>query len=448
MTNGCAGINSTAKRDNQMSSSRDLLPPRDEIMQTMERIYRYRMTTTSGGNLSLRDENGDIWITPARVDKGSLRRDDIVCVRGDGTVEGVHPPSSEFPFHKAIYEVRPDVGAVVHAHSVALVASSIVGRVPDTRLFHQAREVCGEVGFAPYALPGSQRLGTHIAQAFQKGFDCVILENHGVVVGGKTLQQAFQRFETLEFTGKTIIKASMLGEVRYLSEEQLGLARRVNEPLPVVERPAASSREKELRRQLCDFLRRGYRNRLMISTEGSFSARLDAESFLITPRQLDRHAVELDDLVVVHRGRVESGKVASRAARVHQAIYDRHPKIGGVVNAYTVNATAFGVTGVVFDARTIPESFLLLRDVQRMPFGPQFTDPGAVAQCVSPEHPVVLQENDGVLVCGTSVLDAFDRLEVLEATAEALVNCRPLGPVQPMSGAVIEELTTAFLKKM
>jgi L-fuculose-phosphate aldolase len=66
---------------------------------------------------------------------------------------------------------------------------------------------------------------------------------------------------------------------------------------------------------------------------------------------------------------------------------------------------------------------------------------------VSPERPILLQENDGVLVCGTSVLDAFDRLEVLEATAEALINCHPLGAVRPMSAAVIDELAAAFLKK-
>lgn len=430
-----------------MTSRRELLHPRDEIMQMMERIYRYRMTTTSGGNLSLRDENGDIWITPTCVDKGSLRRDDIVCVRSDGTVEGIHQPSSEFPFHRAIYQVRPEIRGIVHAHSVALVAASLVARVPDTRLLHQAWEVCGKVGFAPYALPGSERLGANIARTFQDGYHCVILENHGVVVGGDTLQDAFQRFETLEFTAKTIIKASVLGQVRYLNDEQLALAKHVNEPFPTYTPHAATSQEKELRRQLCAFLRRGYHNRLLISTEGSFSARLDKESFLITPRQLDRHTVELDDIVLVHEGRCEAGKIASRATRVHQAIYNRHAEIGGVVSAYTVNATAFGVTPAALNARTIPESFLLLRDVQRMPFGPQFTDPGQVACLVSPERPILLQENDGVLVCGTSVLDAFDRLEVLEATAEALINCRPLGTVQPMSAAVIEELAAAFLKK-
>src|SRR5688572_9523010 len=98
----------------------ELLHPRDALLQTMERIYRYRMTTTSGGNLSIREENGDIWITPARVDKGRLRREDIVCMRANGKREGLHPPSSEFPFHRAIYEKRPDIRGIVHAHPVAL----------------------------------------------------------------------------------------------------------------------------------------------------------------------------------------------------------------------------------------------------------------------------------------------------------------------------------------
>ena len=87
----------TLKRLSTLESAdmpRQLIHPRDEIMQTMQRIYRYRMTTTSGGNLSIRDDSGAIWISPARVDKGNLTRDDIVCVRPDGTVEGRHPASS------------------------------------------------------------------------------------------------------------------------------------------------------------------------------------------------------------------------------------------------------------------------------------------------------------------------------------------------------------------
>jgi L-fuculose-phosphate aldolase len=413
-------------------------------MQMMNRIYRYRMTTTSGGNLSIRDANGDIWITPSRVDKGSLRRDDIVCVRSNGPVEGLHPPSSELPFHQAIYAVRPDLAAIVHAHPVALVAFSIVGQVPDTRLFHQASHVCGRGGFAPYALPGSAALGNEIAAIFKQNFNCVILENHGVAVGGADMQEAFHRFEMFEFAAKTIIKASQLGNVRYLDDAQLMLSQERVSPLEDFDRDAADSREKEARRQLADFIRRGYQQRLLVSKAGSFSARLDDDSFLITPRGLDRSAVELEDFVLISKGMRECGKIPSRAALNHRAIYQRYPQIMAIVNASPVNGTAFSVTDCPCDSRTIPESYVFLREVQKIPFGMQFGNGEDLARRVSTRHPIALLENDGVLVLGTSILDAFDRLEVLESTAEALINSRPLGRIASMSEEVIKELAAAF----
>ncbi len=426
-----------------VGTPRTVIHPRDEIMQTMERIYRFRMTTTSGGNLSIRDGER-IWITPARVDKGSLRREDMVCVHADGEVEGLHRPSSEFPFHRAIYCARPDIGGIVHAHPVALVAFSICGQVPNTRLFHQAWQVCEQPAFAPYALPGSDQLGENIAEQFAAGAQCVVLENHGVVVAGENLQHAFQRFETLEFTAKTIVKASLLGPLRYLDDAALAIPRRELQPLPSFVPGEATSTEKELRRQLCEFVKRGYQQRLLISTEGSFSARVDHDTFLITPSRCDRHRLSIDELVLVHQGRGEDGKTASRSSRNHRAIYARHPEVGAIVNAYPVNATAFSVTGAALDPRTIPESYLFLRDPNRVAYGTQFGDGQSMAERVSLNQPVLIQENDGVLVVGTSVLDAFDRLEVVESTAEAIINSRPIGEVSPMSDAAIRELRRAF----
>ncbi|MEZ6068304.1 MAG: class II aldolase/adducin family protein [Planctomycetaceae bacterium] len=126
-------------------------------------------------------------------------------------------------------------------------------------------------------------------------------------------------------------------------------------------------------------------------------------------------------------------------------MYRRHPEFNAIVNADPVNATAFSVTDAVLDSRTIPESSIFLRDVARIPFGVQFTEPETLAASVSPRAPIALQSNDGVLVCGTTILDAFDRLEVLESTAEAIINAASLGPVTPMPKAVIEELRRAFL---
>ncbi len=427
-----------------MNDQRELVHPRDEIMQTMDRIYRYRMTTTSGGNLSIRDAAGDVWISPARVDKGNLTRNDIVCVRADGTIEGLHPPSSEFPFHKAIYEARPDIRAIVHAHPVALVAFSICRQVPDTRLFHQAHSVCGKTGFAAYALPGSRQLGSNIADSFGAGCDSVILENHGVVVGGDSLSHAFQRFEAFEFAAKTIIKGKQLAEVRYLSESQLQQAHSRSVSLETFTPDAASSAEMELRRQLCSFIRRGCRQRLLISTEGSFSARLDGESFVITPTQQDSETLNISDLVLVNGDLREAGKKASRAVFAHQAIYRKHAHVQAIAFAHPVNATAFSVTNSVLDVRTIPESYVFLRDVGRVPYGVQYLNDGSIANAVSQASPAALLENDGVLITGSSVLDAFDRLEVLESTAEAVINAKALGPISTMPNSAIEELRDAF----
>jgi L-fuculose-phosphate aldolase len=430
---------------------RSVTHPRVEIVDTLAAIYGYKLTTTSGGNLSIRDESGDIWITPSRLDKGTLRAEDVVRVREDGSFDGPHPPSSELPFHRAIYAARPDLRSVVHAHPVALVAFSICGRSPDTRILPQARHVCGRVGFAPYQLPGSDRLGRAVADTFAQGFDCVMLENHGVVCGGRTLAEAFARFETLEFTAKTIIKGSALGTVAPLGEEQIELAER-RWPLSAGEGglraftpPPAGTAEKQARQQLAEFVRRGYRQRLFTTTEGSFSARVGADSFVITAYETDRRGVRPDDLVLIEGDRYEEGRTPSRASRVHQAIYRRHPGIASVVNALPVNTTAFTCTGRRLDARTIPESYVFLLDLPVAPFDWPYTHVERLAELVSPAQPVVMLEHNGAIVAGRNILDAFDRLEVLEATAEAVINALPLGPIRTMDEEKIGELRRAFL---
>lgn len=424
---------------------RDITHPAERLVQAMARIYQYRMTTTSGGNLSIRDADGSIWITPARVDKGALRVEDIVRVMPDGSTEGRHRPSSEFPFHKKIYEARPDLGAIVHAHPVALVAFSICGQSPDTRLFSKAHSVCGEVGFAPYALPGSELLGERIATVFAAGHDCVMLENHGIVIGGLDFPDAYRRFETLEFVAKTIIKARILGSVRYLTKSQLAIGGKVAPEFEEFDPGPATSAERALRRELCGFIHRGYHQRLLTSNAGSFSVRVDADSFLISAKLADRATIAPEQLVLIHQGRRARGTHPSQACHLHQLIYQRHSEIRAIVNATPVNATAFSASDARLDTRTIPESYIFLRDVPVLPFSWVYDAPEKIAETMTPEFPIALIENDCALVLGKTILDAFDRLEVLESTAEAVILSRSLGEVQPMGDDVIEELIQAFL---
>ncbi len=419
------------------------LHPREELVETMRRIYRYRMTTTSGGNLSILDPDGSIWITPSRIDKGSLQPTDVVRVGADGTREGLHPPSSEFPFHREIYRRRPDLKAIVHAHSGALVAFSICRRVPDTRVQSHAHSICGRVALAPYACPGTTQLGENIAATFAGGADCVLLENHGVVIGGRDLREAFQRFETLEFVAQTLIHAAHLGPVQILAPEHLG-----SETMPeFTELPeaAVSNREKELRTSIARFVHRAYQQRLLISTAGAFSARLAGDTFLITPRRRDRLELTAAGIVRAQRHACERGRRPSRAALLHALIYERHPEVGAIINAQPAHASAFCMTSATLSTRTIPESYIVLNEAPKLSFRRIVEDAALIAGEVSlGRRPVVLIENEGALVLGRDVLDAFDRLEVLEATTEALLLARPLGPVVPMPDEAIAELRRVF----
>lgn len=424
----------------------EYLHPRDELVLTMQRIYRYKMTTTSGGNLSILDENGDIWITPTGVDKGTLTANDIVCVRADGRIEGLHRPSSEYPFHKAIYAIRPDLRAIVHAHPMALVAFSIAHKVPDTRLFHQAWRSNGTVAFAPYGVPGSEDLGRKIAQKYAEGFDSVILENHGVCCAGQTLQDAFGKFETLEMCCKILIKAHTLGQPAYLTDQQLQLQSKSDVPLEAFDYDPSmmSIREKELRNQISRFVERGYRQRLLTMTTGTFSARIDREKFLITPYPLDRHAVLPEEIVMIRKGKKEFGKHPSRAVLAHKAIYDAHPDVMAIANACPLNAMAFSVCRRTVDTRTIPESYVFVREVSLLPFETVYNDFALLARTLTLRSPAAVLANSGVMVVGDSVLAAFDKLEVLECSAEAVLDAQPIGGHVAMSSEIIDELIEAF----
>ncbi len=429
-----------------MTVKYEYLHPRDELVLTMQRIYRYKMTTTSGGNLSILDENGDIWITPTGVDKGTLTANDIVCVRADGRIEGLHRPSSEYPFHKAIYAIRPDLKAIVHAHPMALVAFSIAHKVPDTRLFHQAWRSNGTVAFAPYGVPGSEDLGRKIAQKYAEGFDSVILENHGVCCAGQTLQEAFGKFETLEMCCKILIKAHTLGEPTYLTDQQLQLQSKSDVPLEAFDYDPSMMgiREKELRNQISRFVERGYRQRLLTMTTGTFSARIDREKFLITPYPLDRHAVLPEEIVMIRKGKKEFGKHPSRAVLAHKAIYDAHPDVMAIANACPLNAMAFSVCRRTVDTRTIPESYIFVREVSLLPFETVYNDFALLARTLTLQSPAAVLANSGVMVVGDSVLAAFDKLEVLECSAEAVLDAQPIGGHVAMNPEIIDELIEAF----
>ena len=425
----------------------NLMHPREQIVKIISRIYRNGMTTTSGGNISILDENGDIWVTPSAIDKGTLSEKDIVRVQQDGSIKGYHKPSSEFPFHKAIYQVRPDIKAIIHAHPPALLSFSIVRKIPNTNIIPQAKKKCGPIGYATYELPGSEELGEKIALEFKNGENmAIIMENHGTVLGGKDLMDAYERFETLEFCARTIINAKAVGEPKYLSNEQIEIfEKQIPHAIPRNTNVSHPPNERSIRQKICNIVRRACDQGLMISTYGTVSVRWKENDFLITPPDVARWDIAPEDVVQIKGRKAEAGKTPSRSMFLHQRIYEENPEINSIILTQAPNLMAFGTTNEKFDVRTIPESWIFLQDVPLVPFGSHFQGNDTIPRLLSKKTPAVLIENDSFLVTGDKLLQTFDRLEVAEFSAKSLVMAVPLGKLIPINNEQVKALNEKFL---
>jgi len=420
--------------------------PRDQIILIIDKIYRNGMTTTSGGNISIIDDNGDVWVTPSAIDKGTLRPTDIICVRKNGSIEGRHKPSSEYPFHIAIYKCRPEIKAVIHAHPPALVSFSIVRQIPNTNVLPQAKNVCGPIGYAPYALPGSNELGKVIAEEFKKGVNAVIMENHGTVVGGFDLSDAYQRFETMEFCSRTLINGNTIGTPNYLTDEQIdAFENQIPRLLPEMKNVNYPSDEREIREQIKKIVHRACDQGLMISSYGTVSVRWKRDDFLITPTNVARWDIQNKDIVQIKNGKREPGKLPSRATWLHQEIYKRNPHVNSIILTQSPYLMAYSVTGKKIDVRTIPESWIFLQDIPNMPFGSHFAGEEAILDTLSENTPAVIINNDSVLVTGDNLLGTFDKLEVAEFSAKSLTMGASLGKLIPINDGQVKELRKKFL---
>jgi L-fuculose-phosphate aldolase len=348
--------------------------------------------------------------------------------------------------HKAIYETRDDIRSITHSHPPSLISFALAHNVPDTRIFATAYLECGDPGYAEYAIPGSPSLAENISKVFGEGADTVIMENHGVITAGETCLQAFQRFETLDYVARILNNVSRIGNPVVLNNEEIALKTDYSFKLEEFMPEKRSNEELELRTQMCRLIKRAYNQKLFTSTEGTFSTRVGDGSFLISPYGKDRVNLEPEDLVLIRDGYQETGKKPSRSLEYHIDIYKKHPEIAAVIIAHPPNVMAYGVSGLEMKTHSLPETFILLQDIGIVPYGAQHRDPGAFSEALSSETPSLLVQNDCYLVTGSNLLETYDRLEIAEFSASALIKTETMGGVVEFSEDNIEELKKKFLK--
>lgn len=194
---------------------------RKEVARFMRRLYTQGLTTTSGGNISLRLQDDIVIITPSATDKGRMKWNEVGIMNLLG--ENLTPdlkPSIEFALHLGIYRNNSNVSAIVHAHPVFATAFTATRCKINTDLTAEARAICGNPRFVPYALMGTQELADIVSQEAAEA-DVMLLENHGILTTGPTLLSAFDKIEVLENAAKMSLITELTGKKRVLSNPRL-----------------------------------------------------------------------------------------------------------------------------------------------------------------------------------------------------------------------------------
>jgi len=185
------------------------------ICRVMRSLYRRGLVSALSGNVSARlPGSKEFWVTPSGVFKGGLRPDDLVKLDLNGrVVAGSGRPSVEAKMHAAVYRVRPDVNAVVHAHNPFTVALASAGVDLDPSVSAEALAYIGSrIEVAPYAPPGSVELAELVAERAARGVKAIVLQSHGVVSLGSSLHEAEAVAEALEEVALIHFVALALGK--------------------------------------------------------------------------------------------------------------------------------------------------------------------------------------------------------------------------------------------
>jgi L-fuculose-phosphate aldolase len=207
---------------------------RKELVDICHRVYKKEYVSAYDGNLSIRNNDGTILITPSGKCKGELEEDDlqIIDMRGN-LIEGSGKVSTEAKLHLLAYNNRSEINSVVHCHPVYATAFATAGEGFTRAVFPEVALALGKVPLCKYATPSTDALAESMMPYIEYSW-ALLLENHGVVTLGKNIKGAYFRMEKLEHAAKTLFIERQLGrektipllklkELYSISEEVYGI---------------------------------------------------------------------------------------------------------------------------------------------------------------------------------------------------------------------------------
>ncbi|WP_320123007.1 class II aldolase/adducin family protein [uncultured Sphaerochaeta sp.] len=402
--------------------TKNQMHPAEEICSIMKRAYQKNMVSSAGGCLSIYDGKGFMWISPTSQDKGHLLPEMIAKYDMDGNQLSEYAGSMEWDNHLAIYKARPDVKAIFHTHSSAMLSLVFARESLKTNNFASLAGLMEGSAQIPFSVPGSKQLCEDIVAAAKAHKNILTLDSHGTyILSESNLFDAFKVQDILEMSARTAAIAPALGTVLPgLTNDQIAKyedAKKV-EDFPSFALEQETLEERKTRSLLCELAKRAYENGVLDSYQASFSLRLGDDDFLITPSDGDVANLDGDDIVRVKNGKVESGKNLPMKILMHRSIYQTQKEVGSVLISTPAYAAAYCVTDATFDCTIDPELTFCIKGVGKYPFG---TSDKVIAADFNPGKLAAVVENDFIVAAAPTGVKTLGIVECMEYATRSVV---------------------------
>ncbi len=199
-----------------------------KIVEIGRLMYQFRYIVAGDGNISIR-LGDNIVITPRGACKGLLSADELSLISLSGKViRGRAEPSSEKEMHLTVYNLRPDINAVVHGHPLFATSFASAGLSLKDSVLPEIILTLGKIPLADYGTPGTAEVGNSISDLIRES-DAILLENHGVLAIGHSIETAYFNLERVEHYAQIAFQAKMLGGYTILPDEKV---RKLRETVP------------------------------------------------------------------------------------------------------------------------------------------------------------------------------------------------------------------------
>jgi L-fuculose-phosphate aldolase len=194
---------------------------RQDILDVGKLIYQKGWVAANDGNVSVRLDDRRILCTCTGVSKGMMTPADLIVCDSEGNkIDGARERTTEIAMHLTIYQMRPDVSAIVHAHPPVATGFAVAGRPLNLALLPEVIVSLGCVPLAEYGLPGTAAL-TAGMQPYIPNYDAILLANHGLVCYGEDVYKAFFKMETVEHFARVTLVAELLGGPKVLPKQEV-----------------------------------------------------------------------------------------------------------------------------------------------------------------------------------------------------------------------------------